>query len=85
MSKKCVCGNEMFTVFMCRKCEHILHVKEDENSPQKLGKIAVKACSCCGEQEEGLWRLLVRVEGFEETVGDCLGNCESEEDKPWNA
>lgn len=63
-----VCGNEMFTVFMCRKCEHILYVKEDENFPQKLGKIAAKACSCCGEQEEGLWRLLGRVEGFEETV-----------------
>mgnify|MGYP003370600073 FL=1 len=40
MSKKCVCGNEMFTVFMCRKCEHLLYVEEDENFPQKLGKIA---------------------------------------------
>lgn len=29
MSKKCVCGNEMFTVFMCRKCEHLLYVEED--------------------------------------------------------
>lgn len=38
MSKKCVCGNEMFTVFMCRKCEHLLYVEEDENFPQKLGK-----------------------------------------------
>ena len=28
MSKKCVCGNEMFTVFMCRKCEHLLYVEE---------------------------------------------------------
>lgn len=40
MSKKCVCGNEMFTV----------------------------SCPCCGEQEEGLWRLLGRAEGFEGTV-----------------
>lgn len=54
MSKKCVCGNEMFTVFMCRKCEHLLYVEEDENFPQKLGKIAAKSCPCCGEQEEGL-------------------------------
>ena len=45
MSKKCVCGNEMFTVFMCRKCEHLLYVKEDENFPQKLGKIAAKVLS----------------------------------------
>lgn len=44
MSKKCVCGNEMFTVFMCRKCEHLLYVEEDENFPQKLGKIAAKSC-----------------------------------------
>lgn len=68
MSKKCVCGNEMFTVFMCRKCEHLLYVEEDENFPQKLGKIATKACPCCGEQDEGLWRLLGRAEGFEGTV-----------------
>ena len=68
MSKKCVCGNEMFTVFMCRKCEHLLYVEEDENFPQKLGKIAAKACPCCGEQDEGLWRLLGRAEGFEGTV-----------------
>ena len=68
MSKKCVCGNEMFTVFMCRKCEHLLYVEEDENFPQKLGKIAAKSCPCCGEQEEGLWRLLGRAEGFEGTV-----------------
>lgn len=62
------CGNEMFTVFMCRKCEHLLYVEEDENFPQKLGKIAAKSCPCCGEQEEGLWRLLGRAEGFEGTV-----------------
>ena len=30
----------MFTVFMCRKCEHLLYVEEDEAFPQKLGKIA---------------------------------------------
>lgn len=30
----------MFTVFMCRKCEHLLYVEEDEDFPQKLGKIA---------------------------------------------
>lgn len=35
---------------------------------QKLGKIAAKSCPCCGEQEEGLWRLLGRAEGFEGTV-----------------
>ena len=68
MSKKCVCGNEMFTVFMCRKCEHLLYVEEDEDFPQKLGKIAAKACPCCGEQDEGLWRLLGRAEGFEGTI-----------------
>ena len=68
MSKKCVCGNEMFTVFMCRKCEHLLYVEEDEDFPQKLGKIAAKACPCCGEQDEGLWRLLGRAEGFKGTV-----------------
>ena len=68
MSKKCVCGNEMFTVFMCRKCEHLLYVEEDENFPQKLGKIAAKSCPCCGEQDEGLWRLLGRAEGFEGTI-----------------
>lgn len=68
VSKKCVCGNEMFTVFMCRKCEHLLYVEEDEDFPQKLGKIAAKPCPCCGEQEEGLWRLLGRAEGFEGTV-----------------
>ena len=54
----------MFTVFMCRKCEHLLYVEEDENFPQKLGKIAAKSCPCCGEQDEGLWRLLGRAEGF---------------------
>lgn len=58
----------MFTVFMCRKCEHLLYVEEDENFPKKLGKIAAKACPCCGEQDEGLWRLLGRAEGFEGTV-----------------
>ena len=58
----------MFTVFMCRKCEHLLYVEEDEDFPQKLGKIAAKSCTCCGEQEEGLWRLLGRAEGFEGTV-----------------
>lgn len=68
MSKKCVCGKEMFTVFMCRKCEHLLYAEEDEDFPQKLGKIAAKSCPCCGEQEEGLWRLLGRAEGFEGTV-----------------
>ena len=68
MSKKCVCGKEMFTVFICRKCEHLLYVEEDEDFPQKLGKIAAKSCPCCGEQEEGLWRLLGRAEGFEGTV-----------------
>lgn len=68
MSKKCVCGNEMFTVFMCRKCEHLLYVEEDENFPQKLGKIAAKSCPCCGEQDEGLWKLLGRAEGFEGTI-----------------
>lgn len=68
MSKKCVCGNEMFTVFMCCKCEHLLYVEEDENFPQKLGKIAAKACPCCGEQDKGLWRLLGRAEGFEGTI-----------------
>lgn len=41
----------MFTVFMCRKCEHLLYVEEDEDFPQKLGKIAAKACPCCGEQD----------------------------------
>lgn len=59
---------QLFTVFMCRKCEHLLYVEEDENFPQKLGKIAAKSCPCCGEQEEGLWRLLGRAEGFEGTV-----------------
>ena len=44
------------------------YVEEDENFPQKLGKIAAKACPCCGEQDEGLWRLLGRAEGFEGTV-----------------
>lgn len=58
----------MFTVFMCRKCEHLLYVEEDENFPQKLGKIAAKACPRCGEQDEGLWRLLGRAEGFEGTI-----------------
>ena len=28
----------------------------------------LKPCPCCGEQEEGLWRLLGRAEGFEGTV-----------------
>ena len=55
-------------LFMCRKCEHLLYVEEDEDFPQKLGKIAAKSCPCCGEQEEGLWRLLGRAEGFEGTV-----------------
>jgi hypothetical protein len=45
-----------------------MYVEEDENFPQKLGKIAAKSCPCCGEQEEGLWRLLGRAEGFEGTV-----------------
>ena len=58
----------MFTVFMCRKCEHLLYAEEDEDFPQKLGKIAAKSCPCCGEQKEGLWRLLGRAEGFEGTV-----------------
>ena len=50
------------------RCEHLLYVEEDEDFPQKLGKIAAKSCPCCGEQEEGLWRLLGRAEGFEGTV-----------------
>lgn len=43
----------MFTVFMCRKCEHLLYVEEDEDFPQKLGKIAAKSCPCCGYSEIG--------------------------------
>lgn len=63
---------------MNRSCNSILcrfgihtadpYVEEDEDFPQKLGKIAAKSCPCCGEQEEGLWRLLGRAEGFEGTV-----------------
>ena len=58
----------MFTVFRCLKCEHLLYVEEDEDFPQKLGKIAAKACPCCGEQDEGLWGLLGRADEFEGTV-----------------
>lgn len=66
--KKPIAENPMFTVFSCKKCEHLLYVEEDEDFPQKLGKIAAEACPCCGEQDEGLWRLLGRAEGFKGTV-----------------
>ena len=56
MSKKCVCGNEMFTVFMCRKCEHLLYVEEDEDflrssekSPQNPVPVAANRKKVCGD------------------------------------
>lgn len=54
----------MFTVFACRKCEHRLFVGEEKHFPAVLEKIAGKSCPNCGEQEEGLWRLLGRARDF---------------------
>lgn len=34
----------------------------------KTARIEIINPACCGEQEEGLWRLLGRAEGFEGTI-----------------
>lgn len=66
--KKPIVESPMFTVFSCRKCEHLLFVEEDYDFPQKLAKVAGMSCPNCGEQEEGLWRLLGRADEFEGTI-----------------
>jgi len=55
----------MFTVFECRKCGMHLFVEEDKGFPKKLEKIAGHICDHCGEQAEGLWKLLGRAKEFE--------------------
>lgn len=62
MSKKCVCGNEMFTVFMCRKCEHLLYVEEDEDFPQNLRRISIVVTA----QTKGNLERLAAVCGYSE-------------------
>lgn len=63
--KKPVEQPETYTVFECYKCGSQLFVLEDDNFPQKLEQIAGKCCPECGEQDEGLWRLLGRSDRFE--------------------
>lgn len=66
--KKPISNQPMFTVFSCGKCEHLLFVEEDFDFPHKLAKVAGMFCPNCGEQEEGLWRLLGRADEFKGTI-----------------
>lgn len=54
--------NEQYTVFVCRKCEHNLFVKDSVNLGKKLGKICKMDCPNCGEQGEDNWILSYRSE-----------------------
>ena len=55
---------DTYTVFRCRKCEHLLYVQDDVEFPAKLMRIAGSSCPNCGEQDEGLWGLLGRATEF---------------------
>lgn len=54
----------MYTVFVCRKCEHNLYVKEVSDFGEKLGKIAIMDCPNCGEQGYNNWILSCRKRDF---------------------
>lgn len=66
--KKPVEEKPFYTVFTCHKCGHVLYVKEDCDFPQKLERIGGMSCPDCGEQDEGLWGLLGRSDGFAEPI-----------------
>lgn len=64
----------MYTVFICRKCEHELYVKDVENMGKELGEIAVMDCPNCGEEGYDNWILSCRKRYFpgeEKTCGQC--------------
>ena len=63
----------MYTVFICRKCEHNLYVEETENFAEKLGDIAVSDCPNCGEEGYENWILSCRKRRFpdDKTCGEC--------------
>lgn len=76
--KKPIEAPQTYTVFECYKCHSRLYAIEDENFPKKLEKIAGCACHNCGEQAEGLWRLLGRAEEFD---GEIIVDWEEDEDE----
>lgn len=50
-------------VFMCRKCESEISIPISETMSSEdvldvFRELEDKACPCCGEEEEGLWRFL---------------------------
>lgn len=56
-------GSFVPLVFMCRKCESgirlpISETMSSEDVLNVLRELEDKACPCCGEEEEGLWRFL---------------------------
>ena len=63
----------MYTVFICRKCEHELYVKDVEDMGAELGEIAVMDCPNCGEEGYDNWILSCRKRRFpdDKTCGDC--------------
>lgn len=63
----------MYTVFICRKCEHELYVKDVEDMGKELGKITVMDCPECGEEGYDNWILSRRCKNFitNETCGEC--------------
>lgn len=54
----------MYTVFICRKCEHNLYVEEVPDFGEKLGKICVMNCPNCGEEGYENWILSCRKREF---------------------
>lgn len=54
----------MYTVFICRKCEHNLYVEETSDFGEKLGKIAAMDCPNCGEYGYENWILSCRKREF---------------------
>lgn len=50
-------------VFMCRKCESEISIPisktmSSEDVLDVFRELEDKACPCCGEEDEGLWRFL---------------------------
>jgi ribosomal protein L37E len=56
----------MYTVFICRKCDHNLYAEETPDFGEKLGKIAVMDCPNCGEEGYDNWILSCRKREFSE-------------------
>ena len=54
----------MYTVFICRKCEHNMYVEETENFSEDLGKLSITDCPNCGEEGYDNWILSGRKRYF---------------------